>query len=63
MVNRQETGRIYPFFTDNANKQTPFKDTIYSSNLCSEVFLPTKGYENSEKLYKASDYSGESGCL
>lgn len=59
MVNRQETGRIYPWWADTANKQTPFKDTIYSSNLCLEICLPTKGYENSGKLYQASDYSGE----
>ena len=59
MVNRQETGRIYPWWADTANKQTPFKDIIYSSNLCLEICLPTKGYEDSGKLYQASDYSGE----
>ena len=31
---RFETGRIYLFFADNVNKHTPFKDTIYQSNLC-----------------------------
>lgn len=29
-----ETGRMYLHFTDLMNKQTPFKDKIYSSNLC-----------------------------
>ncbi|QHJ83783.1 MAG: hypothetical protein [Caudoviricetes sp.] len=31
---RFETGRIYLFFADNVNKHTPFRDTIYQSNLC-----------------------------
>lgn len=31
---RFETGRIYLLFADNVNKHTPFKDTIYQSNLC-----------------------------
>lgn len=31
---RAESGRVYIFFADNANKHTPFKDTIYQSNLC-----------------------------
>ena len=46
MVNRQETGRIYPWWADTANKQTPFKDTIYSSNLCvapETLLLTSKG--------------------
>lgn len=36
LANKQwfETGRIYKYFTDNANIHTPFKDPIYSSNLC-----------------------------
>lgn len=29
-----ETGRLYMHFTDEMNRHTPFKDTIYSSNLC-----------------------------
>ncbi len=28
------TGRQYHFFSDNVNTHTPFKDPIYSSNLC-----------------------------
>ena len=40
---RGYTGNIYPFFVENANEQTPFKDVIRSSNLCTEVFLPTDG--------------------
>lgn len=35
-VSRQgpEVGTHYEFHADNANKHTPFKETIYSSNLC-----------------------------
>ena len=59
MVNRQETGRVYPWFSDNANKQTPFKDTIFSSNLCLETALPTKGFSSAKELYEPSDHTGE----
>lgn len=35
------TGRNYPMFLDNANKQSPFKLPITQSNLCTEIALPT----------------------
>ena len=43
---RFESGYPYIFFSDNANNGAPdvYKDqgmTIYSSNLCTEIFLPT----------------------
>lgn len=46
LTSRMETGEPYLFFSDNVNKQTPqlFKDQglqIVTSNLCSEIFLPT----------------------
>ena len=47
MNNRLSTGRLYVHFADTANKQTPYKDTIYSSNLCvaPETLILTKdGY-------------------
>ena len=28
------------------NRHTPFKETIYSSNLCSEIDLPTSPYNH-----------------
>lgn len=40
------TGRYYGFNAYEANHHTPFKDTIYSSNLCNEIALPTIGYSN-----------------
>ena len=48
---RTETGYPYVFFTDNANNQKPqvYKDKGYdikSSNLCSEIFLPSSADES-----------------
>ena len=42
---RTDTGRIYLVFIDNVQKQGPFDPeyhTIYQSNLCCEILLPTK---------------------
>jgi len=47
LINRQETGRVYAWFADNANTHTTFKDKIHSSNLCvaPETLVLTKdGY-------------------
>lgn len=38
---RLETGNIYIFFRDNVMEQSVFYDTIHSSNLCTEILLPT----------------------
>jgi ribonucleoside-diphosphate reductase alpha chain len=48
---RSETGYPYVFFADNANNQKPqvYKDKNYqlkSSNLCSEIFLPSTDDES-----------------
>jgi ribonucleoside-diphosphate reductase alpha chain len=48
---RTETGYPYVFFTDNANNNKPqvYKDKGYdikSSNLCSEIFLPSSADES-----------------
>lgn len=53
-----ETGRAYLHFVDEANTHTPFKESIYSSNLCNEIQLPTKGYSNMQDLYNP-DFDGE----
>ena len=39
---RFETGRIYIYFMDNMNNFGVFKESIFSSNLCQEIALPTK---------------------
>lgn len=54
-----DTGRHYLHFTDTMNKHTPFKDVIYSSNLCQEVSLPTKAFNSVEELYQ--DYKEGDG--
>jgi len=45
---RTDTGRIYLVFIDNAMNQGPFDPeyhTIYQSNLCCEILLPTKSFK------------------
>lgn len=46
-----ETGRAYLAFADEINRHTPYKDPIYSSNLCAEIVEPTQGYERMPDLY------------
>jgi ribonucleoside-diphosphate reductase alpha chain len=57
-----ETGRHYLHFTDTMNKHTPFKETIYSQNLCAEICLPTSPYKSVEELYQPyEEGNGEIG--
>lgn len=61
-----ETGRLYEHNTGEMNRHTPFLQTIYSSNLCQEIGLPTHGYENVADLYnqdaaKMAEIEGEIG--
>jgi len=51
-----ETGRLYEHNTGEINRHTPFYDTIYSSNLCQEIGLPTRGYKSVKDLYETSPY-------
>lgn len=48
---RSDTGRIYLTNLSNINSHTPFKEPIRMSNLCQEVLLPTKGFENVQAVY------------
>ncbi len=52
-----ETGRIYEHNIAEMNRHTPFKDTIYSSNLCAEIALPTAPYNHITELYGEHDIS------
>lgn len=52
-----ETGRVYEHNISEMNRHTPFKDTIYSSNLCSEIALPTAPYNHVMELYAEDDIS------
>lgn len=63
LIQRQETGRIYCFFVDNANKHTPFTDKIYSSNLCAEVMLPTCGAKDVTDLYSENAKNETAICF
>jgi len=57
-----ETGRHYAGWIDEMNRHTPFKDVIRSSNLCTEVMLPTEAYDNMMDLYSTEDHGrGEVG--
>lgn len=47
-----ETGRLYEHNTGEMNRHTPFLQTIYSSNLCQEIGLPTAGYDSVADLYE-----------
>lgn len=55
-----ETGRIYLCLADEMNRHTPFKDPIYSSNLCAEIALPTAPYSDVQDLYQENS-RGEIG--
>lgn len=54
-----ETGVQYLHMTDEMNRHTPFKETIYSSNLCAEIGLPTKPYASVRDLYKEKYEEGD----
>lgn len=55
-----ETGRLYICYIDEMNRHTPFLDPIFSSNLCLEIALPTKGFTGMKDLY-GEDPEGEIG--
>jgi ribonucleoside-diphosphate reductase alpha subunit len=52
---QEEIGREYEHNILEMNRHTPFKCTIYSSNLCQEIGLPTTGYRSVEDLYKTDE--------
>ncbi|EHP9878068.1 ribonucleoside-diphosphate reductase subunit alpha [Escherichia coli] len=59
ITQRTETGRLYVYWTDEMNRHTPFKEIIYSSNLCCEISLPTKGYSDMRNLFEYDAEDGE----
>ncbi len=64
---RVGTGRIYLQFVDNVNNQGMFSEPVTQTNLCSEIFLPTKpmtfeGLKQS-KFENISDYDTEDGMV
>ena len=54
-----ETGRVYEHNITEMNRHTPFKDVIYSSNLCAEIALPTRPFQHVTELYSEDGEAGE----
>lgn len=52
LIQSYETGVHYTHQTDTMNKHTPFKEVVYSSNLCQEISEVTKGFESVADLYR-----------
>lgn len=46
---RSETGNLYIVFPDNINLQRIGEKPVFASNLCCEIFLPTKASKNFNK--------------
>ena len=64
---RVGTGRIYIHFIDNVNRQGMFNEQITQTNLCSEIFLPTRDVMfdglKSKGVNSIEDYSLDNGMV
>ena len=64
---RVGTGRIYIHFVDNVNNQGMFVEPVTQTNLCSEIFLPTKPmmFEGLKRTRKENlhDYDPNNGMI
>lgn len=58
LIARNETGRVYSINVTRVNEHTPFIDVVRLSNLCQEICLVTKEYEDMQDLY-AEESVGE----
>jgi ribonucleoside-diphosphate reductase alpha chain len=56
LVQGFEVGTNYLAFIDEINRHTPYKEPIYSSNLCLEITQPTSPYFDMQDLYSATDH-------
>jgi len=59
---RAETSRVYCINVTEANRHTPFDNCygiIKQSNLCMEIYLPTKAFDSMEDLFVKIDSNGE----
>lgn len=52
LISRSETGRIYAINLTRMNEHTPFVDRISQSNLCLEIALPTKPWDDMADLFR-----------
>lgn len=50
-IERAQTGRLYIINIDNVNNQGLFKRTVYQSNLCLEITLPTADLTRMSNFY------------
>ncbi len=64
---RVGTGRIYIHFIDNINNQGMFSEPVTQTNLCSEIFLPTKpmkfGGLKKTEFKNIRDYDLDNGMI
>jgi ribonucleoside-diphosphate reductase alpha chain len=61
---RVGTGRIYIHFVDNVNQQGMFKERVTQTNLCSEIFLPTKPMKfDGLRKDSGEDYNLDNGMI
>ena len=64
---RVGTGRIYIHFIDNMNNQGMFKEPVTQTNLCSEIFLPSKEMKfeglKQTSFDNISDYDTDNGMI
>lgn len=64
---RVGTGRIYIHFVDNVNKQGMFDEPVTQTNLCSEIFLPTRPMTfeglNRTKYSDIAEYDLDDGMI
>jgi ribonucleoside-diphosphate reductase alpha chain len=62
---RVGTGRIYIHFVDNVNRQGMFKERVTQTNLCSEIFLPTRAmkFDGLKKEATEDNYDLDSGMI
>jgi ribonucleoside-diphosphate reductase alpha chain len=51
-----DVATLYHLLIDEANRHTPFKEPIYSSNLCLEILEPTQPYFSMKDLYSEENH-------
>jgi ribonucleoside-diphosphate reductase alpha chain len=61
-VQTHHVGTVYGLDLCEVNRHTPHRDPINSSNLCTEIALPTKEYDTPEQLWK-TEYFGEASIV
>ncbi len=55
LIQSYEVGTLHEINIEEVNRHTPFKEPLYSSNLCVEITQPTKPYYNLADLLATSE--------